>query len=1041
MDKNTNLKKLKLQLIGAFTVPAMVTIIAAFYIFSKQFTYNTGGSSPLSSNTVFYIFFLLMVFLVPTVVFGLVPIFNILKELTKSELNAPQEIKALIRNEQKYRSLFQYSHIAMWTQDISNLFTALEKLRAEGVSDLKTYLSKNPGKVLELAMNTAILEVNPAALDLLHAPSQEYLFENIERIFTPDTHRLFMEEHLAVWDKDEYFAQETTLRRFDGEMVDVLVTFPIPSTLEDAVNVPLTIVDLSSIKQAEEKLRESEYQARTLLENACISIWSEDISLILKRFGELRNKGITDLNEYLDNNEDELFIFASLVKVNNVNSTSLQMFEAHSEQALIRNIANTFGDDAITVFRKELLAIWYGDKQFTSEANFRTLNGNKLHGIISCNIPQSIEESHNVPVSIVNITQRVIAERELKQKELRLKNAQRMAKLGDWQINHKTGELSWSDELYSIFEKNPRTFTPTYNSFLSSIPPEDREHVDREFQNALYGNSEYSLIHRISCKDGSYKYIREFCETQYDADGSPLISEGTAMDITDIRHIEDKLRLSESMSQKMIENAPDSIFLLDNQGNITQVNKTMLESIGYSETELLSMTYLQLIPSQWKQKAKKSFLTLLRDGRITLETPFKRRDGSEGYSLFTGVRISPDQLMCFSKDITEQKEIMEKLNQEDRMQVIGQLAGGIAHDFNNQLGGIMGFTDLLQMELEEREPDLTEYTAQILESIHHASELTSELLAFSRKGKYRSEFTDINGIIRDVIVILSHSINKQISVKQALTTEQTTTKGDPTQLQNMFLNLALNARDAIQDEGEIEFKTELLTLNESNPYYLPTGEYISIDIRDSGIGIEEQTLPHIFEPFFTTKKQGEGIGMGLAAVYGTIHNHKGYINVESSAGAGTLFTILLPAHKSEVIVPEKDITVITEKKPHAQILIVDDEPLLRKVSSKMITAMGYTASTCQDGAEALEFIENENEPIDLIILDLVMPGLSGAETFKLIRDKNPSQQILIASGYSIDGEAQELIEAGAMGFIQKPFRAEELNSAIHKILSNKPRAI
>lgn len=1040
MRKNADLKKLKIQLIAAFTVPVTVTLLATFYILGKQFVHVTGGVSALSSipsNTFFYIFFLLMLFLVPTAIFGIAPIFSIIRELGKSELNAPQEIKNLIRNEQKYRSLFQYAHIAMWTQDISGLFTSLEQLRDSGVIDLESYLSSNPGKVIELAMKTTIIEVNPAALELFNSSSQEHLIENMERLLTPETHSLFLAEHLAIWDKKEYFAQETVLRTFNGEFIDVLVTFPIPSTIEDATTVPLTIVDLSTIKQAEHRLRNSEYQARTLLENACISIWSEDLSHIYKRFEEIRNNGVTDLDAYLNENEDELFAFAALVKVKHVNSTSLQMFDAKSEQALIKNIADTFGDDAVAVFREEMIALWNKEKNFTSEANFKTLKGKEINGIISLNIPRTIEESYNVPVSIVDITQRVQAEKELKEKEFRLLNAQHMAKLGDWQLNHKSQKLIWSDEVYRIFEKDPNEFVPTYEGFLSCIPAEDRAHLDKEFQNALYGNNRCSVIHRITGKDGSFKYIKELCETQYDENGSPRISEGTAMDITDIHLMQDKLRLSESLSQKMIESAPDSIFLMDNKGNITLTNNTMREITGYSEEELLSMSYVHLVPNKWKQKAKKSFLMLLNDGKITLEIPFKRRDGSEGYSLFTGIRITSEQILGFSKDITEQKEIMEKLNQEDKMQVIGQLAGGIAHDFNNQLGGIMGFTDLLRMELEERAPDLTEYTSQILDGIHHASELTSELLAFSRKGKYRSEYTDINGIIRDVVVVLSHSINKQIKIKQELTTDSTTTKGDPAQLQNMLLNLALNARDAVHGEGEIGFKTALIKLRKQNVQQLPEGEYIAIEIRDSGVGIKEEALPHIFEPFFTTKKLGEGIGMGLAAVYGTVHNHSGSISVESTAGIGTLFSILLPAHETEELVSEQDSITVHRKQEHAQILIVDDEPMLRTVSSRMIQSMGFTANTCQDGVEALDYIENEDEPIDLIILDLVMPGLSGAETFRLIRKKIPEQQILIASGYSIDGEAQELIEEGAMGFIQKPFRAEDLGAAIHQILSTK----
>jgi len=940
-----------------------------------------------------------------------------------------------ISNEFDYKTLFEQLDIAIWRQNISCIFSDLQKIHQSGVTDIESYLNKSPDTVLEIAMKVKILQVNSAALNMLEADSLNHLLENFHATFTDGTIQFFTKIICAIWNQNEHFSYEIQLTTLKGKTVHVLISFTIPHCEEEAHNVPFTLVDITKQIKTEQTLREKERLSTMLVENANISIWDEDFSAVLLELKKLRSQGVVDLKTYLNKNKNRVFHFASLVKVIHVNSTSLRMFEAEDEKSLIASIQKTFGPDALTIFEEELCAIWNGEERFTSEATWVSLYGRKIHGLVSFNIPRNEIEAQNVPVTIVDITDRVKAVEALKENEHRLSEAQRIAKIGHYELDHHTMVSTWSDEVYRIFEKDPDTFITSYTNIQSCFHPKDRDRVDQAFKKSIRERTPFNITHRISSKSKGEKYVSERGETVFDDNGTPLISYGTVMDITDIHTAEEKLHETEKIYEIMVDSAPDGIFLSDKQGNIIRVNRAALEISGYTEEDLLGMNVINLVPERWAAKAAKQFLELKKYGKIALEIPFIKKDSSEGISSFIGVRLSADRFLGFNKDITEEKRVEQQLHQSEKMQVIGQLAGGIAHDFNNQLGGILGFADLLHTKLKESSPELLEYTDHIIHGINRASDLTSELLAFSRKGKYRSELIDVNSLVGEVITILSHTLDKQISIHKSFCVEQATTKGDPTQIQNALLNLALNARDALLHGGTITFTTAVEEVEKECVANLQSGTYITIQISDTGTGMSKSTIEHIFEPFFTTKDLGKGTGMGLAAVYGTLQNHDGTITVESEIDKGSTFTLYLP-YSDEAMPQETEKEIFSGPKlESAHILLVDDEPMLRNVASRMIKSQGFTVVTCDDGLEALDYLDSNDHSIDLVILDLVMPGLSGAETFHHIKKRHPNLNVLISSGYSIEGEAQELIEQGARGFIQKPFGAEELFQKIHEIVS------
>jgi len=387
-------------------------------------------------------------------------------------------------------------------------------------------------------------------------------------------------------------------------------------------------------------------------------------------------------------------------------------------------------------------------------------------------------------------------------------------------------------------------------------------------------------------------------------------------------------------------------------------------------------------------------------------------------------------------DITTQRQLQEQLRQAEKMQAIGQLAGGIAHDFNNRLVAISGFAQILAAECAQ--DDLRGYAERIVQGAKRASDLTSQLLAFARKGDFQSVPVDVHDLIGEVVHFLRHSLHKQIEIKQRLEANPPVTRGDPTQLQNALLNLAINARDAMPTGGALIFATRVAYLDEdycqAHPYRIEPGEYLQIAVTDSGIGMDKETQKHIFEPFFTTKPKGEGTGMGLAAVFGTVKHHQGLINVYSEPGHGSSFKIYLPLLRTTPRETRPPAPVPATGTAH--IMVIDDEDDVRDFVTLALRRLGYRVTSFADGSEAVACYRAEWQDIDLVLMDLVMPRLSGRETFLALRAINPLIKLILATGYSLNSEAREVLDEGAVAFVQKPFPMAELAEKIAAALGS-----
>ncbi len=384
------------------------------------------------------------------------------------------------------------------------------------------------------------------------------------------------------------------------------------------------------------------------------------------------------------------------------------------------------------------------------------------------------------------------------------------------------------------------------------------------------------------------------------------------------------------------------------------------------------------------------------------------------------------------EEITTQDKMEEELRQTQKMNAIGQLAGGIAHDFNNTLGAIMGATDLLQFNCENA--DDLEYLQMISDATSRAADLTTNLLTFARKNHREKGALNLHEIISSTENLIQHSINKNITIDLDLQAETDSIIGDFSELQNLLLNLAINANHAMPDGGSIVINTQNVKLSSedcANLSFNPLeGEYVKVNVSDTGSGISQANLKRIFEPFFTTKENGTGIG--LASVYGTIQQHKGSINVKSTVGEGTVFEIYFPLIKSKIESPKTTKTHITSGV--GTILVADDEEIIRRTLQLMLKRMGYTVILASNGVEAVEIFKKEQDSIDLIMLDMIMPVMTGLEALNKIREENATIPVIIASGYAHSEDMEKAKQLNVSDTLSKPYSAKQLSDSVSSIL-------
>jgi PAS domain S-box-containing protein len=538
-------------------------------------------------------------------------------------------------------------------------------------------------------------------------------------------------------------------------------------------------------------------------------------------------------------------------------------------------------------------------------------------------------------------------------------------------------------------------------------------------------------------------------QVPYEVNAAPVQGEAgiTAViaslrNLSQLRDTESVLRSSEETARVLLHATPDAAFVIDLQGRILSLNPEAARLIGIPMGELEGNLIAGYLPPDAAEFRRQKNLEVIRTGKSIC---FEDEVGGQLFSSSVHP-ICDDQghvvkLAIYNKDITEEKRSEEErkrltaqLQQAQKMEAIGTLAGGMAHDFNNLLMAIQGNISLILFDMEAAHPH-HRILANIENLIRSGADLTSKLLGYARRGKYESRPLSLNDLVRETSETFSR-MRKDITVYRDLAENLKSIIADKGQLEQVLLNLFVNAADAMPAGGKLILKTR----NQAHQdipfrgYAIKPGPYVLLTVTDTGVGMERDVITRIFDPFFTTKKRGRGTGLGLASVYGIVKSHNGYIEVESEKDKGSTFFVFLPATDQRTPVGSAP-----SGKPAAgsgTILLVDDEQTVLEVTAQMIERLGYTVIRARNGREAIErFRENPNA-VSLVILDMIMPEMGGGEVFDQLKRIDPQVKVLLASGYSMQGQAREIMNRGCIGFIQKPFTLQDLSLRLQSILSS-----
>ena len=550
----------------------------------------------------------------------------------------------------------------------------------------------------------------------------------------------------------------------------------------------------------------------------------------------------------------------------------------------------------------------------------------------------------------------------------------------------------------------------------------------------------------VLCKDGKIKSLETVISLIRDTNGNPIGFRSVGRDVTERRKMGQEL----ARYRDFMENIEDSCAEFDLRGRCAFCNEAAHRMLGYSRKEYFQLRHHQRYAGPEDiRHAFQAFNEIYRTGNpAKIYTAMVRcKDGKTKAieSIVTLIRDAQGNATGFrniGRDVTarkkmeeEQDRLREQLSQARKMEAIGTLAGGVAHDFNNLLMGIQGYTSLMLLDTDPGHLHFAQLKA-IESHVRSGADLTRQLLGYARGGRYEVKPVHLNEIVEKSAVMFGRT-KKEVLIEQDFAQDLWIVDADRGQMEQVILNLLVNAWHAMPGGGEIFLRTRNVVLEMSHVRSLDVspGPYVKLTVKDTGVGMDEITRERLFEPFFTTKERGRvrGTGLGLASVYGIIKGHRGAINVQSERGQGATFNIYLPASFKEVVgepQPEK----IT-KRGRETILLADDEASITEVIGAMIKGLGYQLLTAKSGEDALDVYLANPARIDLIIMDMIMPGLGGGAAIDAIRKENPAARIILASGYSLNGEAQEILSRGGnISFMQKPFELTDLSQKIRDAL-------
>ncbi len=585
------------------------------------------------------------------------------------------------------------------------------------------------------------------------------------------------------------------------------------------------------------------------------------------------------------------------------------------------------------------------------------------------------------------------------------------------------------------------------------IHPEDLPTVKKEItDNIAQGNTAYQhQPYRLKKRNGEYIWVTDYTTIICDEQGEINHFTGYIIDITEQKQAEEALNRSETLFRAIIEQSGEGIGLADKEGNYILVNPKFCEMSGYSEEELLQMNVRDLITPE---TGLKLFPKAIRGEAGKREFPMLCKDGSTlyveiyGYPiLLGGERLVLGIVRDIEDRIRAEKErlhLESQIQQAQKLESLGVLAGGIAHDFNNLLTGILGNAGLACLEISQTSPALASIK-NIETTAVRAAELCRQLLAYSGKGRFVLQAVNVNELVEEMTHLLNASISKKVIIKYNFAKNLPAIEVDTGQLRQIIMNLIINASDAIEENsGVITITTGVMTCDREYlkstilDDMLTSGDYVYIEIADTGMGMSSETIEKIFDPFYTTKFTGRGLG--LAAVLGILRSHKGAIKVYSEPGRGSTFKVLFPVSQKSAEPLPSITSELDDWKGSGTVLVVDDEQMIRNVAQSTLTTAGFSVITAANGREAISLYRQHADQITLVLLDMTMPHLNGEETYRELRRIRQDVRVILSSGYNEQETTSKFVGKGLAGFLQKPYRPQDLLLKVKALIDDTPAA-
>jgi PAS domain S-box-containing protein len=644
-----------------------------------------------------------------------------------------------------------------------------------------------------------------------------------------------------------------------------------------------------------------------------------------------------------------------------------------------------------------------------------------------------------VGLQLGTVIQRKRAEEALRLSEASLAEAQRIAHIGNWDWKVAEDSLSWSDELHRIYGIDRSEFAATYDAFLAVVHPEDRDFVEAEVQAALSGGESYDSEFRLLLEDGTVKYIESKGNVFKDEQGNVVRMIGTNQDITERKLTEQELRESEERYRAIFDNAADAVYVVDPETTkIVDCNDAAVRMLDYTRDELRHMQIGDIDHRHDEAEIRQRQAQVQATGSATFDSKHRTKSGDllDVHISIRAIILRKRHLqICIVRDVSERKRLEAQLQQSQKLEAVGHLAAGVAHDFNNLLAIILGHVELMESEISvdnSQQSDLEE----IREAGERASGLTRQLLAFSRQETIQPRIVELNEVVTKMERMLGRLIGADVNFSTQLGPEVGAVLADPTQLEQIVLNLAVNARDAMPTGGDLIIETSVVASPAGEePPELPgwTGRFLELSVRDTGVGMAEEVRRQIFDPFFTTKERGKGTGLGMATVYGIVQRCLGRIDVESTPGKGTSMRVQLPeVHPSD---SSKTLSAKTPGVPRGEtILVAEDDASLRSLICRALRNAGYRVLEAKDAEQALARCEDAKPDIDLLLTDVVMPGRSGSELARELVSHIPGLRVLFISGYTDDATMRYGVERAEVALLDKPFTPRILLQKLREVL-------